>query len=69
MANVVQLGQTESVRALHRFILLQNKGLAPKQIREKIGNAQYNLAEGEMISRAGDPKRFDPATGNFVIWP
>ena len=69
MANVVQLGENESVRALQRMITLQKKGMSPQMIREKMGNAQYNLAENEFISRSGDPKRFDPKSGGWIIWP
>ena len=70
MANVVQLGENESVRALQRFIALKSKfnNDIDRVIRE-MGRAQYNLAENEMMMRAGDPARFDPKTVNWIIWP
>jgi len=70
MANVVQLGENESVRALQRFLTLKSKfnNDIGRVIRE-MGRAQYNLAESEMIMRAGDPDRFDEKTGNWIIWP
>jgi hypothetical protein len=69
MANVIQLGENESVRALQRMLTLKNQGLMPAEIRKKMGNAQYNLAENELILRSGDPNRYDPKTGGWKIWP
>ena len=69
MANVVQLAEDESVRALQRFITLRKNGLNTAQIVMKMGHKKYNLAEGEIISRSGDPDRFDKKTGNWIIWP
>ena len=69
MANVIQLGENESVRALQRMLTLKRLGLMPAEIRKKMGNAQYNLAENELISRSGDLNRYDPNTGGWRIWP
>jgi hypothetical protein len=70
MANVIQLGENESVRALQRFVVLRNKYKGDiDKVARVMGQAQYNLAEGELISRAGDPDRFDEKTGNWIIWP
>jgi hypothetical protein len=69
MAQVIQLAEDLNIRALGRFIRLKNRGLSVAQIITKMGRAQYNLAEGEMVTRAGDPNRFDEKTGNWIIWP
>ncbi len=69
MAQVIQLAEDLNVRALGRFVRLKNKGLTVNQIIAKMGQAQYNLAESELISRSGDTDRFDEKTGNWIVWP
>ena len=70
MANVIQLGETESTRALQRMLTLKEKYKGDmKKVKEVMGQQQYNLAENEFISRAGDPKRFIEETHSWRIWP
>ncbi len=67
-AQVIKLPKEPEVRALYRMMLL-NKKHGVGQARKHMSEKEYNLAEGEFISRSGDPERYDPKTGGWRIWP
>jgi hypothetical protein len=67
--NIITLDEDPGVRALRRMIALKKKfNCCIDKIRETMGD-QYSLAENELISRAGDPNRFNAKTGGWIVWP
>ncbi len=67
-AQIIKLPKEPEVRALYKMMLL-NKKHGVGEARKRMSEEEYGLAEGEFISRSGDPSRFNKKTGGHVIWP
>ena len=67
--NLIKLDEHPGTRALRRMIMLSKKYNEDMHKVAEVMGAQYDVADGEFVCRAGDPNRFNEETGGWVIWP